>query len=87
MASKISQEKEVALRKTCFVIMPFSRTNRNRSKEYWDNHFSNFLKPFIESFKVDVFRSEPLRQNILREIVKNLVFSNIVVADLTDGNP
>jgi hypothetical protein len=73
--------------KTCFVIMPFSKTYKNRTKEYWTNHYDKFLEPLISSCNVQVSRSEPLRQNILREIIHKLVFSDIVVADLTDGNP
>jgi hypothetical protein len=73
--------------KTCFVIMPFSRTYKARTKEYWTNHYEKLLKPLIISCNVKVSRSEPLRQNILREIIHKLVFSDIVIADLTDGNP
>jgi hypothetical protein len=67
--------------------MPFSKTTRTRTQEYWDNHYKNFLKPLIESCNIKASRSEPLRQNILRQIINDLVFSPIVVADLTDGNP
>ena len=73
--------------KRCFVIMPFSKTTKAHTKEYWDNHFLSFLKPLIESCNVQTFRSVPLRQNILPQIVNDLVTSQIVVADLTDGNP
>jgi hypothetical protein len=71
----------------CFVIMPFSETTKTHTENYWNNHFFNFLKPIIESCNVQAFRSVPLRQNILRQIVNDLVYSPIVVADLTDGNP
>jgi len=75
-------------RRRCFVIMPFSGTSATHTKEYWNNHFENFLKPIIESCNnVEAFRSEPLRQDLLRQIVNDLVFSQIVVADLTDSNP
>jgi len=67
--------------------MPFSATNRHTA-EHWDSHFENFLKPLIESCgDIEVFRSVPLRQDIQRQIVNDLVFSHIVVADLTDSNP
>jgi len=75
-------------RKRCFVIMPFSRTSETHTEEYWNDHFGNFLKPLIESCDdVEAFRSEPLRQDLLRQIVSDLVTSEIVVADLTDSNP
>lgn len=74
--------------KRCFVIMPFSKTSKTHTKEYWNKHFENFLKPLIESCgNIEAFRSEPLRQDIIRQIVNDLVFSPIVVADLTDKNP
>jgi len=68
--------------------MPFSETTEFHTEEYWSNHFENFLKPLIDSCSgVEAFRSVPLRQDILRQILNDLVFSPIVVADLTDSNP
>ena len=75
-------------RKHCFVIMPFSATTKAHTEEYWNNHFENRLKPLIESVEgTEAFRSEPLRQDILRQIIEYLVYSPIVVADLSDSNP
>lgn len=75
-------------RKRCFVIMPFSKTTKLHNEEYWNNHFEKFLKPLIDSCTgAEAFRSAPLRQDILRQIINDLVFSPIVVADLTDSNP
>lgn len=77
-----------ASKKHCFIIMPFSKTKKNHTKAYWDNHFDNFLKPLVESCsEIEAHRSVPLRQDILRQIINDLVFSDIVVADLTDSNP
>jgi hypothetical protein len=74
--------------KRCFVIMPFSETTRYHTEKYWTEHYENFLKPTINSCsKIEAFRSVPLRQDILRQIINDLVFSPIVVADLTDSNP
>jgi hypothetical protein len=74
--------------KRCFVIMPFSKTSKVHTKQYWDNHFDNFLKPLIDScINVEAHRSTPLRVDILRQIINDLAFSPIVVADLTDSNP
>jgi len=68
--------------------MPFSETTEFHTEEYWNNHFEKFLKPLIDSCtEVEAFRSAPLRQDILRQIINDLVFSPIVVADLTDSNP
>ena len=75
-------------RKRCFVIMPFSKTSNEHTKEYWTKHFETFLKPLIEECaELEAYRSEPLRGDILRQIISGLVVSAVVVADLTDGNP
>jgi len=74
--------------KSCFVIMPFSQTSKKHTKSYWDNHFNNYLKPLIDSCsQVQARRSTPLREDILRQIINDLAFSPVVVADLTDSNP
>ncbi|MCK4478002.1 hypothetical protein KAU88_05700 [Candidatus Bathyarchaeota archaeon] len=74
--------------KRCFVIMPFSQTSKEHTEEYWTRHFKSFLKPLIEeSREVKAYRSEPLRGDVLKQIITELVISPIVVADLTDRNP
>lgn len=68
--------------------MPFSQTSEVHTKEYWDNHYDNFLKPLINSCpQVKAHRSTAMREDILRTIINDLAFSTIVVADLTDANP
>ena len=75
-------------RKHCFVIMPFSQTSKEHTEEYWIKHFESFLKPLIEENpELEAHRSEPLRGDVLRQIITNLVVSPIVVADITDWNP
>jgi hypothetical protein len=75
-------------KKQCFVIMPFSKTSRKHTKDYWDAHFKDFLKPLIEEIpQLVAHRSEPLNGDIIRQIIANLVVSPVVVADLTDLNP
>jgi hypothetical protein len=72
---------------SCFVIMPFSKTNGAHTEQYWTNHFDNFLKPLIEeNGSFAAHRSRALRGDIVRQIITNLVTSPIVVADLTDAN-
>jgi hypothetical protein len=71
----------------CFVIMPFSSTEK-RTEEEWTRHFEKCLKPIIEEIpKVEAFRSSPLREDVQEAIIKDLIFSEIVVADLTDCKP
>lgn len=70
----------------CFVIMPFSQTNEKHTGVYWTEHYNKILKPRIEAHGLEAHRSRPLRDDVLRRIIKNLVTSPIVVADLTDAN-
>jgi hypothetical protein len=70
-----------------FIIMPFSETTPSHSEEYWTNHYEYLLKPCVRSIANLPFeRSEPIRTDILRGIIKNLIFSQIVIADITDLN-
>ena len=72
----------------CFVIMPISKTSDKHTKEYWTNHYKTFIKPLIESrHPLRAKRSAPLRGDIVRQIITDLVTIPIVVADLTDANP
>lgn len=68
--------------------MPFSKTAARHTADYWANHFEKFLKPLIEEgghFKAE--KSAPIRTDLLRQIVTDLVTAPVVVADLTDYNP
>jgi len=67
--------------------VPIAKTPKH-TKNYWTKHFNDFLKPLIEeSGKFEARRSEPLRGDILKEIIKCLVTCPVVVADITDENP
>jgi len=75
-------------RRGCLVIMPFGKTTDEHTEDYWTKHFKDFLKPLIEENpEVEARRSEPLRGDILAQIITALVVSRVVVADLTDHNP
>ncbi len=75
-------------KKQCFVIMPFSQTTQNHTETYWTLHFEKFLKPLIEGSGVfEAVRSQPIRDDIVRDIITKLIDSPVVVADLTDLNP
>jgi hypothetical protein len=72
----------------CFIIMPFSGSSKNHTEEYWTRHYEEFLKPLIKNAgNYFPFRSQALRGDIVREIIGSLIFSPIIVADLTDANP
>ena len=76
------------VKQKCFVIMPFSKTSDKHTKEYWTKHYETFLKPLIEArHPLVAERSAPLRGDILRQIIADLLTAPIVVADLTDANP
>ena len=76
------------VKQKCFVIMPFSKTSEKHTEEYWTDHYEKCLKPFIESgHPLIAERSSPLRGDIVRQIITDLVTAPIVVADLTDANP
>jgi hypothetical protein len=67
--------------------MPFSAT-RSHPEDYWTRHFEEFLRPSIEETgRVKAKRSTPLRGDIVKQIVSDLVTSPVAVADLTDHNP
>lgn len=68
--------------------MPFSKTSEEHTEEYWTKHYETFIKPLIESgHPLIAERSSPLRGDIVRQIITDLVTAPIVVADLTDANP
>ena len=72
----------------CFIILPFSQTTEEHTEDYWTNHFNHFLKPIIhDKTKIIVELSEPMRTGVLQDIIKNLIFSSVVIADITDLNP
>src|SRR5260370_3001757 len=67
--------------------MPFSDTT-SYSEDYWTTHFEKVLKPLIEEHDTLVARrSNPLRGDLLKQIINDLVTSPIVVAELTDSRP
>ena len=77
----------IKVKPSCFVIMPFSKTNDIHTEEYWTNHYEKIIKPLIVNNGLLPHRSEALRGNIINLIINDLVTSPIVVADLTDANP
>lgn len=67
--------------------MPFGKTTSTHTEDYWKNHYEGFLQPLIEiNDRLIAHRSTPLRADILKEIITDLIKAEIVVADLTDHN-
>lgn len=80
-----------------YIIMPFSQTSEARTKDFWDEHFADFLcarikeatntDPVLAGFDWNIDRSSTVRGGPLNyEIVWDLLWSQIVIADLTDLN-
>ena len=68
--------------------MPFAKTTDIHTEEYWSEHYNSFLQPILGDLgNISVHRSSPMRGDILKEIIKDLINSDIVVADITDSNP
>jgi hypothetical protein len=69
------------MRKTVFVIMPFS-TNLQ-----WV--YEEIIIPACRAINVGVTRADDIlhQRNVLRDIVEGLVYSDLIIADLTDNNP
>jgi hypothetical protein len=79
-------EENIILR--CLIIMPYSQTSEVHTEEYWQNHYHKFLKPLIEEVpNIEAFRIKPIRGDIVKQIITNLVTSPMIVAELTDHNP
>jgi hypothetical protein len=73
--------------KECFVIMPFSETTKEHTKEYWDCFFKEFIKPALCEHGYKARRSTATPENIIKGIIQDLQSSNLVLAILTDCNP
>ena len=72
--------------KRCFVIMPFSETTERHTAAYWDNFFSKFVKPSVERLGYSCSRSIAQPTNIIKDILKELLNADLVLAVLTDFN-
>ena len=64
-----------------FVIMPFD--------EEFNDVYRSFIKPVLESagFKVDRADDIESQQNIIKDILQGINNSDLIIADLTSGNP
>ena len=73
--------------KTCFVIMPFSKTN-SCSEYMWTNIYEKMIKPAVTGSKLGFTceRAKLGTGNIIKDILNNMNTADIVVADLTDMN-
>lgn len=66
--------------------MPFGQTTTTHTEEFWTTHFEHLKSLIQDKTKIIVKRSKVIRIEILQDIIKNLIFSQIVIADITDLN-
>jgi hypothetical protein len=78
-------EEWMELKNKIFVIMPFTG-RAPHSKKYWTDHFEKILKPCVHMQDFPIERSSPLRKDIVKEIISNLILSKIVLADISGKN-
>jgi len=78
-------------KKNCFVIMPVSGTTIEHTEEYWRDFYDNNIKSIVEnhsnagiSYTCD--RLEGSYGNIIGDLVKKIIESDVVIAVLTDYN-
>jgi len=68
--------------------MPFSTTSETHTEDYWSKHFETFLKVIVDPIpNIKAYRSEALRGDILKQIIRELITAEVVIADITDYNP
>ncbi len=66
--------------------MPFSVTTEKHKATYWDNFFFKFIKPSIEKFGYSCSRSKAQPSNIIKDILNELLYADLVLSVLTDFN-
>ncbi len=72
--------------KRCFVIMPFSETTGTHTEEYWTKFFDDFIAEGLRAHGYKAHRSTASLNNITRDIMIELAYSDLVLAVLTDNN-
>ena len=74
--------------KNCFVICPIGDKN-SPTRDWSDLIFECIIKPVTEKKGYKTFRASDLAEPgiITSQIVQNLIDSDLVIADLTFGNP
>ncbi len=72
--------------RTCFVIIPNCDTSPHRDRAYWDRHFDQFLRPIIEEVPLLVPKRSATDEGDT-SAVADIVTTDVVIADITDGDP
>ena len=72
------------MKKKCYVIMPFSKTNEAHTEEYWNRFFKSLKEIVPESYDV---RRSFAAGNIAKQVFFDLATADLVIAVITDNNP
>lgn len=84
-----ARDPKVDLKNTCFLISPIGEVGTEKNKEFLDV-LEYIIKPSIDNsgFNLKIVRADEIKKSgsIIKEILENLVNSNIVIADLTSQN-
>ena len=73
--------------KTCFVIMPFGKDKDKQS--FYTSVYESIIFPAASKCHYEVNRVDTKPSNvgnITKNIIHDLVYSDIVIADLSEGN-
>lgn len=66
--------------------MPFSTTTKAHTGAYWTEFYSDFIIPGLRAHGYEARRSSVSLNNITRDIITDLAYSDLVLAVLTDEN-
>lgn len=86
--SELKNLRAMPPKRKCFVIMPFSATDRCTEVQ-WLDIFENMIKPAVEGsgYHYECSRADLAIGNIISDILDNLNKADVVIADMTDRNP
>lgn len=73
----------------CFVILPYPASDEEASAPDFDAVFEELIRPVIEDLNLDIIRADRVSRSglIHKEMIENLLESDVVIADVTLGSP
>ena len=73
----------------CFVILPYPASDEDASAPDFDAVFEELIRPVIEDLNLDIIRADRVSRSglIHKEMIENLLESDVVIADVTLGSP
>lgn len=73
-------------KRSCFVIMPFSKSAEAHTEEYW-NDFYDIIEEIMVELDFVCSRSEAGPYDITEQVIKKVTTSDLLLSVLTDYNP